>query len=164
MLWNSSEYHIGPKQTQGIDSEYPLDPILNSLLPISHFHEHQAKYPVSKETKNQLAQNTPTIIYLKSYDDVDDRSTFHCIDTRHIRRAIQIAFIVIFCWRLRRPIQTARRGRERTRTLAISYDHLHTRLTLLIFDFVFVTFQKVHQLIWTRTATKREQSGRYVGI
>ena len=78
-----------------------MDPILNSLSHIGHFHEHQAKYPVSKETENQLAQNTPTISYLKSYDDVDVCSTFHSIDTRHIRRAIQIAFIVIFRWRLR---------------------------------------------------------------
>ena len=127
MLWNSSEYHIGPKQTQGIDSEYPLDPILNSSSAIAHFHEHQAKYPVSKETENQLAQNTPTIIYLKSYDDVDDHSTFHSIDTRHIRRAIQIAFIVIFCWRLRTSVVGASTNLVARNTLVVTYaQHAYT--------------------------------------
>ena len=124
MLWNSSEYHIGPKQTQGIDSEYPLDPILNSLWITAHFHEHQAKYPVSKETKNQLTQNIPTIICLKSYDDVDDRSTFHYIDTRHIRRAIQIAFIVIFRWRLRTSVVGASPNLVARNTLVVTYAQL----------------------------------------
>ena len=59
---------------------------------------------MSKETENQLAQNTPTISYPKSFDDVDVRSTFHSNHTRYIRRAIQIAFIVIFRWRLRTSV------------------------------------------------------------
>ena len=76
---------------------------------------------MSKETENQLAQNTPTIIYLKSYDDVDDRSTFHSIDTRHIRRAIQIAFIVIFRWRLRTSVVGASPNLVARNTLVVTY-------------------------------------------
>ena len=121
MLWNSSEYHIGPKQTQGIDSEYPLDPILNSLWPIGHFCEHQEKYLLSKETEIQLAQNTPPISYVKSYDDVDICSTFHSIDTRHIRRAIQIAFIIIFRWRLRTSVVGASPNLVARITLVVTY-------------------------------------------
>ena len=79
---------------------------------------------MSKETKNQLTQNIPTIICLKSYDDVDDRSTFHSIDTRHIRRAIQIAFIVIFRWRLRTIVVGVSPNLVARITLVVTYAQL----------------------------------------
>ena len=81
-------------------------------------------YSVSKETENQLTQNSPTISYLKSYDDVDVCSTFHSIDTQHIRRAIQIAFIVIFRWRLRTIVVGVSPNLVARITLVVTYAQL----------------------------------------
>ena len=73
------------------------------------------------ETENQLAPDASTIGFLKSFDDVDVHSTFHFNDTRHIRRAIQIAFIVIFRWRLRTSVVGASPNPVARITLVVTY-------------------------------------------
>ena len=54
------------------------------------------------EAENEPSVNAPPIGLLKSLYVIDVLGTFHWHQTRHIRRAIQIAFIVISQGRLRR--------------------------------------------------------------
>ena len=75
---------------------------------------------MSTETENQLAPNAPAISYLKSFDVIDVHGTFHFIDTRHIRRAIQIAFIIIFRWRLRTSVVGASPNLVARNTLVVT--------------------------------------------